>query len=496
MLIIVYFLLTLVGLIIFLLLAACIRAMQIKTKIPRMETLKSNEGLSAKYAENLSKMLQCETINDPNVPVEEVSEKFRKFHQVLKQLYPLTHERLDNIPLGDALLLHWKGQDSSRPAIVLMAHSDVVAASGQWKYPPFSGEIAEGSIWGRGAMDTKGSLCAIFEAVEGLISEGFTPVCDVYISSSNNEETLGDGAKKAVKYLLDHGVKLDLVSDEGGAVIESPLPGTQGFYAMLGIVEKGHANVRFTAKSSGGHASTPPKNTPMAKLAAFINYMEKHPPFVSKFSPPVVNMFTTLAPHMSFSYRLLFGNLWLFKPFLVKLLPMVNSQAGAMLHTTCVFTMAQGSPAANIIPETASVTANLRFIMHQPMEESLGLVKAAAEKFGLETEVLYAHDCSPFTDINNEQYRYVLDCVEKVFPEAVAVPYVMLGGTDACRFAPHCPCTVRFSPTVLSAQQLNSAHGLDENLSVSSLARAVEFYELMLRNYKLPTPEKSIITDN
>ena len=73
-----------------------------------------------------------------------------------------------------------------------MSHQDVVEATGEWKYPPFSGQIAEGRIWGRGTMDTKGSLCAILEAVEELLREGFTPSCDVYVASSCNEEIMGD----------------------------------------------------------------------------------------------------------------------------------------------------------------------------------------------------------------------------------------------------------------------------------------------------------------
>lgn len=474
----------LLGLIILLFLVACINATMIKSKSQRGQALQPNRESAGKYAENLSKMIQCETVNDGGVSQEETSGKFCTFHLLLKQLYPLTHERLERIPLGDALLLHWKGQDSSRPAIVLMSHSDVVSATGPWKHPPFCGKIADDCIWGRGAVDTKGSLCAIFETVEALIADGFTPACDIYISSSNNEETMGDGASKAVQYLLDNGVELELVSDEGGAVIESPVPGTYGFFAMLGIVEKGYANIRFTAKSAGGHASTPPKNTPIAQLAAFVDHMEKHPPFANRFSQPVVDMFKALAPHMSFKYRLVLGNLWLFKPLLLGIMPRISSQSAAMLRTTCVFTMAEGSSAANVIPESASVTANLRFVMHQPMDESLKLIKEVADKYGLETEVLYARDCSPFTDTGSERFHYMLDCVAAVFPEAVASPYVMLGGTDAHSFAPHCPCTVRFSPLVLSMQQLNSTHGLDENLSVDSLARAVEFYTLMLKNYK------------
>jgi len=477
-------LLGLLGLLALLLLIACARAVLIKSKTSRGQALQPDKASAATYAKNLSKMLQHETVDDPNASAEALNRKFADFHHLLTQLYPLTHKHAERIPLDNTLLLRWRGLNSNRPAIVLMSHSDVVAATGDWTHPPYSGTIADGAVWGRGAVDTKGALCAIFEAAEGLIATGFTPPCDVYILSSNNEETLGDGAEKAVQYLLENGVKLDLVSDEGGAVVASPFPGTQGFYAMLGIVEKGHANVRFVAKSNGGHASAPPKMTPMAQLAAFVDHMEKKPPFKVSFSAPVVDMFTTLAPHMSFPLRLMFGNLWLFRPVLTKLLPGASPQAGAMLRTTCVFTMAQGSPAPNVIPETASVTANIRFGMTQGMDESLAIIKRIAAKFDIETEVLYAHDCPPSSDTSNSRYRYFADCVAQIFPEAIATPYVMVGGTDARYFAEHCPCTVRFAPITLSKQQLNSVHGLDENLSVHALGRAVEFYTLLLRAYK------------
>lgn len=168
---------------------------------------------------------------------------------------------------------------------------------------------------------------------------------------------MGDGAPNTVTWLTDHGVKLDLVLDEGGAVIEAPMPGLNGKYAMLGVLEKGYADVRFTAVSAGGHSSTPPKGTPLARLAAFVNRWKPGRRFQVKITPPVKAMFAAMAPDMAFPFRLLFGNLWLFGPLLKRVIPKVSGQAGALLHTTCAFTMAQGSDAPNVIPAEASVTA-------------------------------------------------------------------------------------------------------------------------------------------
>lgn len=395
--------------------AACVRAALLKNPEKRGEPQPVDGEKAAKYAKDLSRMIRCETIS---VRESGPAEKFARYRAELEQLFPLVHERLERTLIGDAMLFKWRGTDPARGAVVLMAHSDVVPAAGEWDHPPLAGEIADGCVWGRGAMDTKGSLCALFNAVEELLAEGFTPPCDVYLASSNNEEIMGDGAPNTVTWLTDHGVKLDLVLDEGGAVIEAPMPGLDGKYAMLGVLEKGYADVRFTAVSAGGHSSTPPKGTPLARLAAFVNRVETRPPFPVKITPPVKAMFAAMAPDMAFPFRLLFGNLWLFGPLLKRVIPKVSGQAGALLHTTCAFTMAQGSDAPNVIPTEASVTANLRFMVHQGREASLQALEKLANKYGLRMEVLYACDCSPVVDVHSAGYAYIRQCVREVFPEA------------------------------------------------------------------------------
>ncbi len=476
-------LLCLLGLLLLLLLIACVNAARIAAK-PR-PAAKPAEGQVLEradgYARSLSKMIACETVNPRG---SDSSAKFARFREVLAECFPRVHAELEQTLIGDALLLKWKGRDPGRGAVALLAHSDVVEASGEWEHPPFAGEIADGCVWGRGAMDNKGNLCALLSAAEELLGEGFVPPCDVYIASSNNEETMGDGAPNTVEYLKKQGVRLDLVIDEGGAVVSAPMPGLKGSYAMMGIMEKGYADVRFTARSDGGHSSTPPKNTPVARLAAFVHHVEKHSPFKMKFTPPVKAMFRELAPYMRFPFRLLFGNLWLFGPLLKLAMPMVSGQAAALLKTTCVFTMAEGSGAPNVIPSSASVTANLRFMVHQARDESLAILRRLAEKYGLEMEVLYSSDCSPVTDTESERFRFVRRCVEEVFPEAPVAPYVMLGGTDSRHYSAICPCVVKFGPSILTPQQLASMHARNENFGVEALGRAVAFFRLLLTSYQ------------
>lgn len=429
---------------------------------------------------HLSKLISCETINDPNQDEATRLKKFQNIEGVMQTLYPRVFEALERIPIQDNLLLRWKGQDSQKPAVILMAHLDVVPATGAWSVPPFEGVIKDGCVWGRGAMDTKNSLCAMYEAMENLLKKGFTPPCDVYLSSSYNEETMGPGARNARDYFKENNIPLRLVFDEGGAVVEKPMPGLNGRFAMIGVTEKGYANVRFTAGGKGGHASAPPKDSPVARLAAFVTHIEKHPPFAVRFSPVVKDMFKAIAPHMAQPYRFLFSNLWLFGGLIKRVMPKVSPQAAAMLKTTCAFTMMAGSEAANVMPETASVTANLRFISHQRMEESLDIITKEAAKFDLKTELLYGNDVSPETSRDEPMYGYVKSLSERIFEDAPVAPYLMVGGTDSRHFSALCPATIRFSPTVLTPKQLASMHALDEHSGIDALLKSITFYEALV----------------
>ena len=377
--------------------------------------------------QKLSKMIQYDTTSHANVHEEE---KFLGFHKVLEELFPLVHEKLERTVIDGNLLYYWKGKSSEKP-ILLMSHQDVVPAEGEWLHEPFSGDIADGKVWGRGASDTKCSVMAFFEAVEELLREGYTPECDVYLASSCTEEWAGDGAPKIVEELKRRGVELFIVCDEGGGIISEPIGGIKGNFAMVGVFEKGKADVKFTARSTGGHASAPAKNTPIARLAAFVNEVETHTPFKRKFLPEVSAMFARLAPYAPFGLKLVMGNLWLFAPIMKPVLGKISAQAGAMLQTTIAFTMQSGSDAYNVLPQEATLGANMRFIPHQGEKESLEIIKALAAKHGLETEIVHSNDYTEPVDINGEAFKLVEKVIGETFPGLPVSPYVMTGATDA-----------------------------------------------------------------
>ena len=431
-------------------------------------------------AQKLSKMIQHDTTSHANVHEEE---KFLGFHKVLEELFPLVHEKLERTVIDGNLLYYWKGKSSEKP-ILLMSHQDVVPAEGEWLHEPFSGDIADGKVWGRGASDTKCSVMAFFEAVEELLREGYTPDCDVYLASSCTEEWAGDGAPKIVEELKRRGVELFIVCDEGGGIISEPIGGIKGNFAMVGVFEKGKADVKFTARSTGGHASAPAKNTPIARLAAFVNEVETHTPFKRKFLPEVSAMFARLAPYAPFGLKLVMGNLWLFAPIMKPVLGKISAQAGAMLQTTIAFTMQSGSDAYNVLPQEATLGANMRFIPHQGEKESLEIIKALAAKHGLETEIVHSNDYTEPVDINGEAFKLVEKVIGETFPGLPVSPYVMTGATDAQFYQPICPSCIRFAPVIYGPEQMKGMHGLNENIEYNCLPGAVSFYQNLIKAQK------------
>lgn len=465
----------LLGLIVLLLLIAAVRALllpsQKSTYVPNPDP-----DRAMALAKKLSRMVQYDTVS---VPDTNQREKFLGFHKILEELFPLVHDRLEKTEIDGNLLFFWKGKSSEKP-LVLMSHQDVVPAEGQWQHGPFSGDIENGLVWGRGTSDTKCSVMAFFQAVEELLAAGYVPENDVYLSSSCTEEWSGDGCPKLVNELKKRGVRPWLVCDEGGGVITDPMGGIKGNFAMLGVFEKGRANVRFTAKSDGGHASTPPAHSPIARLSAFVNEVETRRVFRRKLPKEVAAMFETLAPYATFPMKLIFSNLWLFRPILLQVLPMISSQAGAMIRTTAAFTMLSGSDAFNVLPQEATLGANLRFIPHQGMEESLSILKKLAKKHKLSMDVVIANDYTKPVDIHGEAFQTMQRTVERTFPGCPSSPYVMTGATDSRFYQDICENVVRFAPVVYGPMQMKGMHGIDETIGMSCLPGAVDFYKNLI----------------
>ena len=430
------------------------------------------------YGNTFARMLQCATVS---VKDSYDDTEFAKLRSVVEADFPLLHEKAERRILSeDCWMYKIPGKDPTRN-ILLMSHHDVVPADKDWTMPAFDGIIRDGKVYGRGAADTKGSLCAILFAAEEMLRAETTPPVNLYILSSHNEELGGDGMPAMLEYCQENGITFEVILDEGGAIVEPPLAGMDcEMCAMVAVHEKGRLKLKCTVENESSHVSlTAFKGNPVERMSQFIQEITTKNIFIRSLNPQTRSMFASLAPYCKLPMKVLLSNLWLFGGLLTKVLPKLNATAGGMVGTTCNFQEIHGSVNSKVC--TASVM--LRNINEEDLKADYAAFKAVADKYGITLETERDEYYAP-ADMASPAYRYAFDCLAKVFPRFPAAPYILPAGTDAWRLTPVCNCVLRFAPTRMSKQQLGSIHSADENLDVSAIAEATAFYKYFVENYR------------
>ena len=432
------------------------------------------------YAKRLQKMISSQTISVEN---QYDDTEFAKLRNVMAELFPLVHKYAEKYTFSDDCWIYkLKGKDDTRN-IMLMSHHDVVAADGAWEHEPFSGEIADGKIWGRGTVDTKTPLFGEFSALEELLEAGHEFPVNVYIGSSHNEELGGDGIPTALKYFKEHGITFEVILDEGGAVINPPLGGMKcEKCAMVAVHEKGRYYLNCTAKEGNSHSGLTGavKMAPIERMTAFMHEVMTQDIFIRRLNPQITAMFTHLAPHCKFPMNLLLSNLWCFGGILKKDMPKLNPQAGGLLGTTCTFNKIEGSSKS----KQCTATAFLRPVDWNDLQADIEAIKAIAKKYDITVEIDEKSEYHEPADMSKPAFSYIADCLKTVFPEYPMTPFILPAGTDARTLTDICQCVLRFAPIRLSAEQLASVHSENENMDLDAVEKCVEFYRYFLKNYK------------
>ena len=428
----------------------------------------------------LQKMVQCKTISY-NDPALEDDTEFQKLIDLLPGLYPKVFEAcsLQKLP-GRALLFRWPGKSADKPA-VLMAHYDVVPVREElWDKPPFAGIIEDGVLWGRGTLDTKVTMNGALFAANTLLEQGFTPENDIYFAFSGGEEVNGPGAKNIVDWFVENNITPAIVVDEGGAVVENVFPGVKVPCGMVGIAEKGMMNVRYTVHSGGGHASAPLPKTPITTLATACRKIVDHP-FKMHLNKPAALMFDTLARHSSFVYKLIFSNLWCFKPVLDMICKASGGEMNALVRTTTAFTQAEGSAARNVIPAKASLVSNMRLSPLDSVASAESYLKKVVGDPDVEIEILESHEPSPVSETDCDAYYRVADAVAETWRGCVVTPYLMVQCSDSRHYRDLSKNVYRFSAMDLTAEERRSIHGNNEKIRLETIGKAVEFYIRLIK---------------
>ncbi|GAA4265278.1 M20/M25/M40 family metallo-hydrolase [Frondihabitans peucedani] len=429
--------------------------------------------------ERLQALIRIPTVSsrDPEA-VDHAS--FDAFLRTLRELYPRLHADLEVTSVErHGLLVRWPGRSSEAP-VVLMAHLDVVpvADTDPWTRPAFGGDLVDGAVWGRGTLDDKGALTAICEAVEALLEEGFVPARDVWLSFGCDEEVSGSAARAAAVRLTSRGVRPWFVLDEGGAVAHGAFPGVGTPVAVIGVAEKGTTSLLLRATGRGGHASTPRRLGPTARIARAVSRLDASP-MPSRLPDTTAVMLARLAPHAKLPLRSLLARAGRIGPVVARALVAAGPESAAMTRTTFALTTLEGSPALNVIAATATAGVNVRILVGDTVDDAVRHVRRAIADRRVEIEVVERGEPSPVSPLD-DAFRLLERTVAGVFPDAVPAPYIMMAATDSQFFTGLCDRVYRFVPFRMTKEQRASIHSFDEHLEVEAFLDGITWYRRLL----------------
>ncbi len=433
-----------------------------------------------KAIDNLAELVKCKTVSFRDASLEDDRE-FEKLISLLPRLYPNVFEKCTFERLPDrALLLKWAGEAHDEVS-VLMAHYDVVPANeADWDKPAFEAIIEDDVMWGRGTLDTKATFNGILTAADHLISEGFVPKSDIYFAFSGGEEVNGKGAVNIVDYFEENNIKIGLVVDEGGAVVENVFPGVKAPCGLIGIAEKGMMDVKYTAKSQGGHASAPKPGSPIVALSHACCNVEQYP-FKRHLTMPVELMFDTLGRHSNFLYRMIFANLDLFMPLLDSICKKSGGELNALMRTTVAFTQSSGSNASNVIPPEASIVSNIRLNPDDTIDSALNYLKRTVDNQKIEVSLIHGMEPSRVSKVDCDAFDKVAVAVASTWKGCIVSPYLMVQCSDSRHYGRISDKVYRFSAMDLTSEERATIHGNNERIRLEAVGKTVEFYIRLIK---------------
>jgi carboxypeptidase PM20D1 len=408
-----------------------------------------------------------------------------KLRTYLEDAFPHVHAALRREVIdGYSLLFTWPGQDPAAQPILLMAHQDVVPVApgteAQWHEAPFSGEMRDGFVWGRGSWDDKGNLMAILEAAESLAAAGFKPRRTIYLAFGHDEESSGEGAQAIAKVLAERRVRCEFALDEGLLITEGIVPGLETSAALIGIAEKGSLALAVTANATPGHSSMPPPRSAIGALAWALVRIEASP-MPAAIDGVAARMFETLAPEMHGLQRVALSNLWLFGPLVRAELEKAPATSAA-LRTTTAITVIHGGNKENVLPGRADALVNFRLLPGDTAAAVLDHVRSAVGDPAIRFEIVSSHEASPVASTASASYRLIERTVRELFPGVVVAPGLMIGSTDSRHMAGIADNIYRFSPVRAHSEDLSRFHGTDERIAIMNYVELIRFYDALIRH--------------
>lgn len=483
-------------------------------KLPNTnETVSVNTTPSDRAIERFAGGIRIPTIS--NVVYDDTNFKpFDEFKLYLQKVYPRIYEKMDTVTVNKyGLIFHWKGKNSQAKPLLFLSHYDVVPVVGydpetapidttiifqpndkpiaaidsvqtHWQYPPFSGAVTNGYIYGRGTLDMKGMLFSIMEAADNLIGEGFQPEQDIWIAFGQDEEVSGrQGAVKIAEYFKQQNLSFDAVYDEGGFILgpQAALESVDRPMALIGTGEKGFLTVRISVKGTGGHSSIPPLKGSLVYAAEIIEKLNKEQ-MPAQIIAPIQGFLDNIGDAMGFGSRLAIANQWALKSVLLNSLTS-KPTSNALVRTTTAVTMAKGSDAPNVLSSVSEVTVNFRILPGNTIEEVTNHIKTICEGYDTELEVVSSREPSAVSPTDTKGYEIMQQSLSQIYPDAIVTPYITVGGTDAYKYQIVSDHIYRLMPVLINKYEQRLLHNENEQLSLENYGKMIWYFQYIMKNF-------------
>ena len=451
--------------------------------------------------QRLSKAVQFKTIsNQDRSDFDE--QAFKDYHQFLEESYPLVHKTLKREEVGDprpfSLIYTWEGKDPSLPPAIFMAHQDVVPIAEEsrdhWEVEPFSGDVKDGYIWGRGSLDDKNQIHAILEATEMKLKEGFQPDRTILFVFGHDEEVGGpEGAKHAADIIEQRYDKIAFVMDESAPLIPGVFPGIRENTALIGIAQKGFVSLEIAINGVGGHSSQPGDESNIVALAKAVEKVEAAQ-FPYKIHEAVRYQYRFMGPELAEEQQPLYkavayGNDDTVTDLEEKFLEAMatNQITRAMIHTTTAVTMFNAGVKDNVLPPAATAVVNFRPMPGDTPEVIIEHVrKAIGDDRMTIRDISASTPATNVADPHGEGYKILEKTIRQTWGNDLIVsPFFVIGGSDSKHFQAR-----SFAPDVytMTAIQLESTkefegfHGVNERILVDEYGRSIGFFYQLMDN--------------
>jgi carboxypeptidase PM20D1 len=332
-------------------------------------------------------------------------------------------------------------------------------------------------VWGRGAIESKGVLCALLEAVEGLTKNGFVPSRDIYIAIVSNAESDNAGHKEIADIIRKRGIRFTAVFGKGNCISRDLLPVGRP-QAVIGVAEKGRIKIRLYAEDKGGRTGTPPQYTVTGRMSEAICRTEYRSQPVRK-SVVLMDLVAGLAPYLPFGKRILAANLWLFESAFFRSMRRYTAFS-SMLRTTFAVTEIKAGSAENRLPSSAEATLQIRTIHGDSCSDICRFLMNLIDSTGVQAEVIQADEATQVSAYRGKAYAKLRRALAESFGEIIAVPGIIADNSSLNAYQQYTDGIYRITPFVLTEDEISTIHSTNERIGIEELGKAVIFYEKLI----------------